>query len=39
MRALSQSFLIRADMAHAYQPHFPTAYDADHKVFVNKKAP
>ncbi|WP_374090527.1 M18 family aminopeptidase [Methylomicrobium lacus] len=35
-RALSQSFLISADMAHAYQPNFPSAYDADHKVFVNK---
>ncbi|MEC4747511.1 M18 family aminopeptidase [Methylomicrobium sp. Wu6] len=35
-RALAQSFLISADMAHAYQPNFPSAYDADHKVFVNK---
>ena len=35
-RALAQSFLISADMAHAYQPNFPLAYDADHKVFVNK---
>lgn len=35
-RALSQSFLISADMAHAYHPNFPSAYDADHKVFVNK---
>lgn len=35
-RALAQSFLISADMAHAYQPNFPAAYDADHRVFVNK---
>lgn len=35
-RALAQSFLISADMAHAYHPNFPSAYDADHRVFVNK---
>jgi len=35
-RALAQSFLISADMAHAYQPNFPAAYDADHRVFVNQ---
>lgn len=35
-RALAQSFLISADMAHAYQPNFPNAYDPDHKVMVNK---
>lgn len=35
-RALAQSFLISADMAHAYHPNFPAAYDADHRVFVNK---
>ncbi len=35
-RALAQSFLISADMAHAYHPNFPSSYDADHKVFVNK---
>lgn len=34
--ALARSFLISADMAHAYHPNFPAAYDADHKVFVNK---
>ena len=34
-RALASSFLISADMAHAYQPNFPLAYDADHKVMVN----
>lgn len=36
VRALAQSFMISADMAHAYQPNFPNAYDADHKVIVNR---
>ena len=35
-RALAQSFMMSADMAHAYQPNFPLAYDPDHKVTVNK---
>ncbi|WP_432743603.1 M18 family aminopeptidase [Methylobacter sp. G7] len=35
-RALAQSFMISADMAHAYQPNFPNAYDPGHKVSVNK---
>jgi len=35
-RVLAQSFLISADMAHAYQPNFPWAYEPDHKVMVNK---
>ncbi len=35
-RALAKSFMISADMAHAYQPSFPNAFDAEHKVFVNK---
>lgn len=35
-RALANSFLISADMAHAYQPNFSSAYDADHKVMVNQ---
>lgn len=35
-RAMAQSFMISADMAHAYQPNFPLAYDQDHKVTVNK---
>jgi aspartyl aminopeptidase len=34
-RALSNSFMISADMAHAYQPNFPNAYEPDHKVMVN----
>jgi len=35
-RALSSSFMISADMAHAYQPNFPNAYETDHQVFVNQ---
>jgi aspartyl aminopeptidase len=35
-RILAKSFLISADMAHAYQPSFPNVYDAEHKVFVNQ---
>ncbi len=35
-RILALSFLISADMAHAYHPNFPSAYDHDHKVMVNK---
>lgn len=34
-RSLANSFLISADMAHAYQPNFPNAYETGHKVFVN----
>lgn len=33
---LANSFMISADMAHAYQPSFPLAYEIDHKVFVNQ---
>jgi aspartyl aminopeptidase len=35
-RALAKSFMISADMAHAYQPNFSLAYDQDHKISVNK---
>ena len=35
-RTLANSFMISADMAHAYQPNFPAAYEPDHKVTVNK---
>jgi len=35
-RALAKSFMISADMAHAYQPNFPSAYEPEHKVTVNK---
>ena len=34
-RALAQSFFISADMAHAYQPNFPAAYEPCHRVMVN----
>ncbi|MEQ1544953.1 M18 family aminopeptidase [Methyloglobulus sp.] len=35
-RVLAKSFLVSADMAHAYHPNFPSAYDHDHKVMLNK---
>lgn len=34
-RTLARSFFISADMAHAYQPNFPNAYEPGHKVRVN----
>ena len=36
LRTLAKSFMISADMAHAYQPSFPNAYDPEHKVLVNQ---
>ncbi len=33
--ALANSFFISADMAHAYHPNFPTAYEPAHRVAVN----
>lgn len=33
--ALAQSFFISADMAHAYHPSFPNAYEPSHRVMVN----
>jgi aspartyl aminopeptidase len=35
-RSLARSFLISADMAHAYHPNFPQVYDAAHTVHVNQ---
>lgn len=35
-RALAHSFMISADMAHAYQPNFPAAYEPNHKIIVNQ---
>ncbi len=35
-QALAASFLISADMAHAYQPNFDWGYDAGHKLIVNR---
>jgi aspartyl aminopeptidase len=34
-RAMAKSFFISADMAHAYNPNFPAAYEPGHKVRVN----
>jgi len=34
-RAMTRSFFISADMAHAYHPNFPNAYEPGHKVAVN----
>ena len=34
-RAMARSFFISADMAHAYNPNFPAAYEPGHKVVVN----
>lgn len=31
----AKSFFISADMAHAYQPNFPNAYEPNHHVMVN----
>lgn len=35
-RSLARSFLISADMAHAYHPNFSSVYDANHLVHVNQ---
>lgn len=34
-RAMARSFFISADMAHAYNPNFPAAYEPGHKALVN----
>ncbi|MDD2743018.1 MAG: M18 family aminopeptidase [Rhodocyclaceae bacterium] len=34
-RMLAHSFFISADMAHAWQPNFPSAYEPGHRVLVN----
>lgn len=34
-RALAKSFFISADMAHAWHPNFPAAYEPGHRVMVN----
>ena len=33
--ASAKSFFVSADMAHAYQPNFPNAYEPNHHVMVN----
>lgn len=35
-RALVNSFMVSADMAHAYQPNYPSAYEPGHKIIVNQ---
>jgi aspartyl aminopeptidase len=35
-RIIAKSFLVSADMAHGYHPNFPSAFDQDHKVMLNK---
>lgn len=35
-RALANSVMISADMAHAYQPNFPHAYESNHRIIVNQ---
>jgi aspartyl aminopeptidase len=35
-RTLANSFMISADMAHAYQPNYPAAYEPNHKIIVNQ---
>ncbi len=34
-RMLARSFFISADMAHAWHPNFPAAYEPGHRVMVN----
>lgn len=34
-RVLATSFFISADMAHAWHPNFPAAYEPSHRVMVN----
>ncbi|NJD08221.1 MAG: M18 family aminopeptidase [Methylococcaceae bacterium] len=33
--ALARSFFVSADMAHAWHPNFPAAYEPNHRVLVN----
>lgn len=35
-RTLANSFMVSVDMAHAYQPNFPAAYEPGHKIRVNQ---
>ena len=34
-RMLAKSFMVSADMAHAWHPNFPAAYEPGHRVLVN----
>ena len=35
-QALSRSFMISADAAHAYHPNFPNAYEPHHRIAINR---
>jgi aspartyl aminopeptidase len=35
-RAMARSFIISADMAHAFHPNFSSAYDTQHHVHINQ---
>ncbi len=35
-QALANSFMISCDMAHAWNPNFPAAYEPEHHVMMNK---
>ncbi|MEY4768243.1 MAG: hypothetical protein RL637_882 [Pseudomonadota bacterium] len=35
-RMMANSWLISADMAHAYHPNFSRAYDSEHKILINQ---
>ena len=35
-RILANSFMVSADMAHAYHPNYPWAYESNHKVLINQ---
>ena len=36
LRSLANSFFISADMAHAYHPNHPTAYEPEHHATINQ---
>ena len=35
-RTLANSFMVSADMAHAYHPSYPAAYEPNHKIVINQ---
>ena len=35
-RMIANSFMVSADMAHAYNPNFPAAYEPGHKIHINQ---
>ena len=34
-RVIANSFMVSADMAHAYNPNYPAAYEPGHKITIN----